>query len=559
MESAEIRTWIYSLISGWLLVLGLLLLVDSQRIRFIVFSHGIYQSTVISVNPVILWVTLSTVLLWILLAYLRGLGSRVLIPGLPLVAFTINGQAAVGLAALTVFVLVIHQRDVNRQVTTCLISSLGLFSAMTLLHWLVLYPHGQETVLSELALFEAKAYYLWAMLAPWAYLSLFTAFLLRGLQLLFSPSVEVDAPRGAPSLLVLGVLCLLSSCLVLYTMLPGVSPGGIEAGVDFQEYVRQLQTVEGDSWMFLRVLRGERPFLFLLLHASRSLLGTGVVETLTYAPLVLNPLLVLSVYLFTWQVYRDGGRAMWASFFTVFGSTFSVAYFSYFLSNLLGLSLVLISLTLLFRALEKRGVLSLIGAILFGGLTLFTHPWTFVHYLIPLLGTLIWLGLAELRAGRMTLRSGYLVICAVAAVAFELFKSQFLGLYGGVAAFRAFTSSLSDPTRYVTHLIDGTRIRFGGFMANPVIIALAFIGIFYLKYRNERDLYLILLFTATAAGFLLGAEVVKSRFIFNAPLYILAGLGLEQIFEKGLDRRLTVSALVLYLGAILLRSLASVY
>jgi len=342
-------------------------------------------------------------------------------------------------------------------------------------------------------------------------------------------------------------------------MLPGVSPGGIEAGIDFQGYVKVLQTVEDDPWMFLKVMRGERPFLFLLLHVSRSLLNMSVVETLTYAPIVLNPLLVLSTYLFTRQVFHDSNKAMWASFFTVFGSTFSVAYYSYFLSNILGLSLILASLTLVFRALEKRDGPSLVAAMLLGGLTLFTHPWTFVHYFLPLLATLVWLGVGELRAGSVTLKAGYLVVCASAVVAFELFKSEFLGLYGGVAAFRAFTSSLSDPTHYVTHLVDGTRIRFGGFMANPVIIALAFVGLFYLRHRNERDLYLVLLFIATAAGFLVGGEVIKSRFIFNAPLCILAGLGLEKLLEGGVDQRLTVSTVTLYLGVILLRSLANVF
>jgi len=559
MESADIRTLVYSLVSSWLLILGLLMVVGSLRIVFPVLSHGIYLSTFISVNPVISWVSLLLLLVWTPLAYDKGLGRRILLLSLPLASYPLIGRVALGLAALTGFILVAQRKDVNRFVVACLLASVGVYMGLTLLYWLALYPLGWGAALEDLAVFEGKVYYLLALLAPWLYISLFTAFIVRGAQQLWSPTADVEPSSSGQNLRWLSALCLLSSVLVIYTMLPGVSPGGIEAGIDFQGYVNQLQTVEADPMTFLTVMHGERPFLFLLLYFSQRLLNLSAVETLMYAPIVLNPLLVLSIYLFTRQVLHDWDKALWASFFTVFGSTFSVGYFSYFLSNILGLSLILASLTLFFRAMETYDWASLLGATLFGGLTLFTHPWTFVHYVIPLIATLTWLGVEDLRTGSVTRNAGYLVICVVVVAALELFKSSFLGLYGGVDAFRGFNSGLTSPAIYVTHLLDGTRIRFGGFLANPTIIVLAFVGFSCLKYRNEPELYLILLYMSTGVGFILGGEVVKSRFIFNAPLYIVAGLGLERFLEWNYDRRLTISTMVLYLGVILFRSMANVF
>jgi hypothetical protein len=310
-------------------------------------------------------------------------------PLIAVVVFPFWGfEAAVSLASLiSVSVVLWLYRDLKSYITYVFLI-LGVFEAFALLHWIFFVPLGLSNPLESIAIFDLELFYLASFFGPFLGLIMIFISILRPLVSLSIGKKLVSKggeKRGASGISLKAFISLmlvvtLSVVVAVYPYFPSVNPRGLDVGVDIRKYAEALELMEGNVSQAFQVMNGSRPVFFFALFGFQKLTGLDALTAVRFFPVILIPLLSLSVFFLALEVLGDDSGASLAAFFTVCGYTVSVGMFSYYLANMLGLSLAFTSLALLFMALRGGYRLSLLFASLFGGLIVFTHPWTFDQY-----------------------------------------------------------------------------------------------------------------------------------------------------------------------------------
>ena len=130
-----------------------------------------------------------------------------------------------------------------------------------------------------------------------------------------------------------------------YPYLQGVNPDSTIVGVDATKYIESLDIDHADYNSNVLIDK-ERPFFFLMLNFFQFLTRMNTENTVKFFPVVLIPLVVFSTYFFSLKM-SNKRVAGWASFFMATGPTVVAGMYSYFLSKILGLTFILISIGLL--------------------------------------------------------------------------------------------------------------------------------------------------------------------------------------------------------------------
>ncbi|MEM2136986.1 MAG: hypothetical protein QXI93_03415 [Candidatus Methanomethylicia archaeon] len=154
--------------------------------------------------------------------------------------------------------------------------------------------------------------------------------------------------------------------------------------MDFRYYDDALKAFENNPYNIFTVFGGVRPILVLFLYFFKCFSGFGVRETVTFAPVVLNTLFVLSVFLFVWRGFGDIVLASFTAFMAAMSFKITVNMYSYFLANMLALIFIYLALASLMNYMKSKSKLSIIFAVVLFNLALFTHPWTYIQFSAPL-------------------------------------------------------------------------------------------------------------------------------------------------------------------------------
>ena len=460
---------------------------------------------------------------------------------------------------------------------SCLFAILAVFEAGALFHWLLFLPLGLETPLGFVATLELNLSYMVISLVPYLVLAFILVCFLKPLSRLFEKRMSLFERIGenyssissSKVIFFLLLIFCFSALAAVYPYLHNVNPVGGDVGIDVQDYVKNAELIENDPTQLFDVLYGQRPLVFLVIFGFQKLFNLDALTVIRFLPVLLNPLLALTVFFFANQIFDDNRIAVCASFFTVFGFPIAVGMYSYFLSNMLGLCLVYSSLGFLFRTLKNGSKISLVLAFSFGALLLFTHPWTFDQYFAPLILIIFILpqivnhNLLDQRiSGNILSRARYvLFFFLVLLLVIELLKVNIFQGYGGIAALKTFFRSLTSIDKLWYDFIYPLKYRFGGLLSNVILIGLAFVGILAIRLRNVPKFYLWILMFTTSALFLISNGIVKSRFFYNMPLSVFAALGFVTVLKitSSDELKLSFSSFIfLSMVVYLFRSLANI-
>jgi len=466
--------------------------------------------------------------------------EALLLPAVALFIYPLGLETSVSIASLMAAAggLVYH-RSLSKFLTL-IFTFLGGIEALALIHWLFFVPFGLASPLKEVVRFEMGLFYLAGHLAPFLVLPLMYGWVLR----LFVPKgrkIRLDLrgvesknrggmPRRALYLFIFSVS--LSVVAALYPYNSNVNPKGREIGIDIQPYVETAEIINDDPSKILTGMSRTRPFMFLVISGYQHLLGTDVTSAVEFMPVLLNPLLSTAIFFLALETFDDWWIASWVSFFTACGIQVSVGTFSYFLTNMLGLCLIFFSLGFLFRALRTRNGFSLSIAGLLGGLLVFTHPWTFDQYIVPIvfMGGVMWY-LARRKKyspekAKMILY--YLFLLGLA----ELLKSVFFGGYGGAQASSTALTQLVGLSDFWRTNIYSFRIMFGGLLSVVVLLFFAILGVYLLRPTGIPRLYFTLFLAVTSLLFLIGDRTIKSRLLYNIPDGLFAAYGFLWLIKR---------------------------
>ena len=417
---------------------------------------------------------------------------------------------------------------------------LSLVEGLALLHWVVFVPLGWISPIEGVASLEMGLFYISGYLAPLLFLVFLCMWFLKpligsvkGVELSSNKVMETKvvyfSNRRGRFLL---VLVLLSAFVAYYPYLPLINPEGKAVGVDYRYYVEAAGLVEGNLSQALSVMGGSRPMLFLLIAGFQSVLGSDVSVAVKFLPVLLIPLLVLSVFFVALEMFRDDGVALWAAFFTLFGVQVTVGMYSYFLANMLGLSLILFSLGLLFRSLRCECRLSLVLSCLVGGLLVFTHPWSFNQYFVA---AVLAAGIVLYDVGRKRFFSdSWMVVVYLVSLGFsEILKMLVVPGGSGVSAVSTAIGGISSLSSFWVDSIFSFRLLYGGTISCVVLLGLSVVGVYLMKGRGISDRFLMVLPAVSSLLFFIGDEVIKTRLLFNVPLGLFAAFGFCFFLREG--------------------------
>jgi len=301
-------------------------------------------------------------------------------------------------------------------------------------------------------------------------------------------------------------------------------------GVDFRDYLKYAELINNNPINTYSVTN-DLPFTYILIYCFQLLLSSSTFIAVKYIILILYPILIVSIYYLTLEITSNNKIAIWASFFTICGIQTTVGLYSFFLSNILGLSLIFLSIALLFRATRLNSMTDLALACIFGILVIFTHPWTFIQYYFTVFITTIILIYIRRKETSFNNDLRYLFIYLLATGFFDLYKSIVLDGYSGISATSTIILGLSEIGNFWANTIFSFRYLYGGLLANLTLIILAIIGLYFLNSEELPNLFFTIHMIPTSILFVIGNETIKSRLIFNLPIGLFASIGFLSSLE----------------------------
>ena len=442
------------------------------------------------------------------------------------------------------------------------------FEAMALIHWALL-PFGIVTPLAWFADLELAIFYILALLAPLVVLTMILVVTLKLLAPRYltltgqffkhysSPKVESKNefinlhPR---TLLIISLV--LSVVGALYPYSRNINPEGIAFGVDVHYYLDWMEPVNQDFLSAFMVANGSRPIILLVIYGIQHGLGMKLLDAIKYLPVLLNPLLVLSVYFMVSQATGDGEWAGLASLFTASGFNITVGMYAYFLTNMLGLIFLFSSLGFLFKTFQTGKKVYFASASGLGSLLVFTHPWTFIQYYAAIALFLIYIYFKENKSNESISVWTYLGLLGLVDV--------LKGALGGLEAYGVITSTV--PRLVGVGEFWGTNIfafrqMYGGLLSNTVLLGFAIFGVYLLNRRRSYHLFLTLLLLVSLMFYLMVDGGAQTKLLYNIPFSVLASLGILFLVRgAAFDRRKKMMVLLFtynYMMVYLLRSLAN--
>jgi len=471
---------------------------------------------------------------WMLWSGRRGL---VLVPFLGLALYPFAGlDASVGAVSVVCVAVGLYASRSFEGFLKSLLLVVSAFEGLALLHWVFFVPLGLESPLAGLASLELNLFCVVSYLAPLLVLPLMFMWLLK---LVVGWGWGIDFNRGESAIskkkldkvwIYLSLTVLLSVFAVVYPYLPNVNPRGSTVGVDIAHYVASAKIVDVDVSQVFNVSGGSRPLIYLVIFGVQRLTGLSVEASVEYLPVLLAPVLVLSAFFLARVVSGNDYVAVWSAFFTATGVQVTVGIYSYFLTNMLALSLVFLSSGLLLLGLRRRSYLFALASSALGGLLLFTHPWTFDQLLGSVVVFTLYAGYEGWR--RHMYEQIYMLIVYVGLMGlFEFCKSIVFQGVGGVGASSTVTGNLAGLGGFWAASIFGFRYLYGGFISNLLLISLSLIGVYLLKRGVVAERFFVVYCAASSLVFLVGDDSIKVRLLYNLPLALFSGIGLHWLLN----------------------------
>jgi len=343
---------------------------------------------------------------------------------------------------------------------------------------------------------------------------------------------ESWSSRG--SVTIIGFSVGLSVLFAVYPYLPGVNPSGGAVSVDVRWYNAWVNEMLSESNWIDALKRGfyigdgDRPLFLLLLFAIAQVTRLPVLTIAEFIPVLLGPISVLSIYYAVRISVGETRFAVLAGLFTVVSSQFTVSMYAGFFANWLAISGSYLFLALMSRFLEAPSRKLMISSMILSLMVLLTHNFTWT--LVTVVAALLLLTyIPQGRDSRLFWRTRFLPYAMVILVSLtvDLAKTWLIGLPGGIVNDYVIASShigIEQLLRRWLNLSVTITTYVGGMFANPVMLGLAFGGLFAVRYSNGFERAMLIWLLVGFVPVLFGTTLVQTRLLYNLPVHVLAAL-----------------------------------
>jgi hypothetical protein len=341
------------------------------------------------------------------------------------------------------------------------------------------------------------------------------------------------------------LLLIMASSLILgiYPLLDGVNPASKSVSVDAVYYDLWLGELEEKGILDTIVLsfteipalqnqQADRPIALLIMRLIQWSFGLTSDQITPLMLTILNPFFVLISYFLVLEGTGKKGLSILAACLAAF-SPFSLAnIYTGFIGNWLAINSIFIMIIFIIRYIKSASKIYFVLSIITGLIISLLHPYSWLETL-GILSLFATIGIIYPNTNYLQKIRQYLLSISIVAVGliFDITRYHLTGI-SQVVNVLGKTSPFFDQN-FIYNYWNGVILSFefyaGGALYSPIIIAVAVLGIFYLKTNRILDNLLLIWVFATSIIMFLSIPWAQFRLLLNLPLIIIASFGLEKI------------------------------
>jgi hypothetical protein len=359
--------------------------------------------------------------------------------------------------------------------------------------------------------------------------------------------IRKNTSRRRNTILCLLPLLALSSGVALIPYQPALNEDDRHVGVDTDQYtllisnltessnqgtgniLRQLFSVEG----------GDRPLsLFFMFLAAKITNSEDISHMIDRSPVLLAPMLVLSVYFLTRQLVSNYTTPFLAAFLTAISSQVLIGIFAGFYANWVALIIGYFCLGYLFKFLKdpRKPLLAMFSILLIAALFAHVYTWT----IISLCASVFLILLILNRTTDYSRKAIILILIVIASSAvIDFSKSLITSSPSGILRHLELSNvhmGVGEYARRWETLAFAVNSGLGGILGNSVVLLLGLYWALRSNYRKPSTLFLLIFLAMAIIPLFLGDWIIQSRTLYMIPFQIPASLGLTYIlFHKNMD------------------------
>lgn len=332
-------------------------------------------------------------------------------------------------------------------------------------------------------------------------------------------------------------MAIISAILVAYTPYrPDLNPTGILKGTDAPLYVDWTDQMltrpvsQALQYAFVSGGEGTRPLLLILLYSLASIAHTTGGQVVRALPIVLAPLLVVSSYVFACSGLENERLAGVVAIFTSFSFNITVGIWAGYFANWSALVESYFFLALLLKFSKSPSSSKAIAMTILSVSILLTHPWTW-GFVMSIMAIFTLTSREKLWS---RFAAGSIVMITVAGVGTDLAKNWLFGsqTLGGDLSSRAAAYGITQSLNIWRNLIDALLVRYDGLLGHSVLLGVALLSIFALKFGSRFERLLIIWVALGSLPFVFLDGYHQTRIIYELPISTLASVGLVFVLQR---------------------------
>lgn len=356
---------------------------------------------------------------------------------------------------------------------------------------------------------------------------------------------------------------ILAVVTALYPHIPLINPYGYSIATDMRHYINEARRLQSNLWYaFKGYISGSRPLMLLLIYGLSKFSGLSLEIIVKFMPLIIHPLLTITVYFMVKKATGDGELASLSSLLTVLGIIPTSNMYAYILANTLAIAILYASIGFLLNSMKNVNLKEAIISALIGVVALLVHPWTFLQYYAAIsLMALIVMFKPLIKQRKLYLKPLippliFLLITGIVSIV----KSKFFGGVEMAYLINEVMNWFKLKTPVISHLINFWResimafsIYYGGSISNTIIMLLALLGVYTIKDVEMKD-FMTSITMVSIAAYTIVYDHSKVRILLNIPLGVMAAYGLIRIIKsRSISKRMktivfttTITSMITY-------------
>lgn len=361
--------------------------------------------------------------------------------------------------------------------------------------------------------------------------------------------IRKNTSRRRNTILCLLSLLALSSGVALIPYQPALNEDDRLVGVDTDQYTVLIHNLTESSnqgsGKFLRQLfsveDSDRSLsLFFMFLAAKITNSEDISHMIDRSPVLLAPMLVISVFFLTRQLTSNYTTPFLAAFLTAISSQVLIGIFAGFYANWVALIIGYFCLGYLFKFLKdpRKPTLAMFSILLIA--TLFAHVYTWT--IISLCASVFLILLILYRTTDYSRKASILILIVIASSAvIDISKSLITSSPSGVLRELELSNLHMGAGEFALRwetLAFAVNSGLGGILGNSVVLLLGLYWVLRSNYRKPSTLFLLIFLAMAIIPLFLGDWIIQSRTLYMIPFQLPASLGLTYIlFHKNMDSR----------------------